>query len=39
MNWIDLTEDRDKWEDVVNMVVPDFLGSLKCGKFYDCLRN
>jgi len=38
MNWIDLTEDRDKWEAVVNMV-PNLLGSLKCGKFCDWLRN
>jgi hypothetical protein len=34
MNWIDLTEDGDKWEAVVNMV-PNFLGSLQYGKFRD----
>lgn len=38
MNWIDLTEERDKWQTVVNMV-PNFLGSLRCGKFRDWLRN
>jgi hypothetical protein len=38
MNWIDLTEDRDKWEVAVNLV-PNSFGSLKCGKFHDWLRN
>jgi hypothetical protein len=34
VNWIDLTEDRDKWQAVVN-VVPNLLGSLQCGEFHD----
>lgn len=38
MNWIDLTEDRDRFQAVVNMV-PNLLGSLRCEKFHDWLRN
>jgi hypothetical protein len=33
MDWIDLAEDRDRWQTVVNAVVK--LGSIKCGVLLD----
>ena len=36
MDWIDFTQDRDRWRTLVN-AVNEPLGSIKCGEF-DWLR-
>jgi len=36
---IDVAEDRDKWQILVNKVMNDLLGSLKCKEFPVWLRN
>ena len=38
MNWINLTQDWDRWWAVVNMVM-NLGGSIKCGEFLDWLRK
>ena len=34
MDWIDLAQDRNRWQAVVN-VENDPVGSIKCGEFLD----
>jgi hypothetical protein len=34
IDWIDLAQDRDRWQAVVTTVM-NFLGSIKCGEFLD----
>jgi hypothetical protein len=34
MDWIDLAEDRDRWQALVNMIMNLFC-SIKCGEFLD----
>ena len=38
MDWINLAQDRDRWQALVN-VVTDPLGSIKCVEFLDQLRT
>jgi hypothetical protein len=34
IGWIELTEDRDRWEELVNVVM-NLWGSIKCWEFLD----
>jgi hypothetical protein len=34
MDWIDMTQDRDRWQALVNAVI-NLQGSIKCGEFLD----
>ena len=34
VDWIDLTQDRDRWRALVSTVM-NLLGSIKCGEFLD----
>jgi hypothetical protein len=34
MGWIELTQDRDRWQTLVNAVM-NLWGSIKCGEFVD----
>ena len=34
MDWIDLAQNRDRWQVVVNVVM-NLPGSVKCGEFLD----
>ena len=36
MDWIDLAQNRDKWQALANKVTSH---SIKCGEFLDYLRN
>ena len=35
LDWTDLAEDRDRWWSLVNAVINEPSGSLKCGEFLD----
>ena len=37
MDWIDLVQDRDRWQALVNAVMK-LRGSIKCGEFLDWLK-
>jgi len=37
MNWIDLTQDRDRWSALLNAAISS--GSIKWGEFLDYPRN
>jgi hypothetical protein len=38
VDWINLTQNRDKWWALFNTVMH-FLGSIKCSRFVDQLKN
>jgi phenylalanine-4-hydroxylase len=38
MDWIDLAQERDRWQALVNKVM-NLWASIKCGEFLDYLRN
>jgi hypothetical protein len=38
MDWVDLAQDRDRWQALVNVVM-NLLRSVKCGDFLEQLRT
>jgi hypothetical protein len=37
MNWIDLTQDRNRWQTLANAMM-NFVGSIKCRLLLDLMR-